>query len=140
MGADIRESYGGHEGKEPRGIITVNYTPVLRGCEIPSQHIASVIDEIPVLALVAAHARGITVFHEVGELRVKESDRLQAIIDGLALLGVDAWEEGDDLFVEEMCIRDRPKSMSHISEYFRNISAPLGLANRSGRLPLRCSD
>lgn len=39
-------------------------------------------------------------FHEVGELRVKESDRLQAIIDGLALLGVDAWEEGDDLFVE----------------------------------------
>ena len=77
MGADIRESYGGHEGKEPRGTITVNYTPVLRGCEIPSQHIASVIDEIPVLALVAAHARGITVFHEVGELRVKESDRLQ---------------------------------------------------------------
>ena len=100
MGADIRESYGGHEGKEPRGTITVNYTPVLRGCEIPSQHIASVIDEIPVLALVAAHARGITVFHEVGELRVKESDRLKAIIDGLALLGVDAWEEGDDLFVE----------------------------------------
>ena len=100
MGADIRESYGGHEGKAPRGPLTVNYTPVLRGCEIPSQHIASVIDEIPVLALVAAHARGITVFHEVGELRVKESDRLQAIIDGLALLGVDAWEEGDDLFVE----------------------------------------
>ncbi|MFR0868228.1 MAG: hypothetical protein ACLSGS_04020 [Adlercreutzia sp.] len=33
-------SYGGHEGKEPRGTITVNYTPVLRGCEIPSQHIA----------------------------------------------------------------------------------------------------
>lgn len=78
----------------------MNYTPVLRGCEIPSQHIASVIDEIPVLALVAAHARGITVFHKVGELRVKESDRLKAIIDGLALLGVDAWEEGDDLFVE----------------------------------------
>ena len=96
MGADIRESYGGHEGKEPRGTITVNFTPVLRGCEVPSQHIASVIDEIPVLALVAAHARGITVFHEVGELRVKESDRLAAIIDGLALLGVDAWEEGDD--------------------------------------------
>ena len=100
MGADIRESYGGHEGKEPRGTITVNFTPVLRGCEVPSQHIASVIDEIPVLALVAAHARGVTVFHEVGELRVKESDRLAAIIDGLALLGVDAWEEGDDLFVE----------------------------------------
>lgn len=35
MGADIRESYGGHEGKEPRGTITVNFTPVLRGCGFP---------------------------------------------------------------------------------------------------------
>ena len=90
----------------------MNYTPVLRGCEIPSQHIASVIDEIPVLALVAAHARGITVFHEVGELRVKESDRLQAIIDGLALLGVDAWEEGDDLFATRSCRCPRASSSS----------------------------
>ena len=81
MGADIRESYGGHEGKEPRGTITVNYTPVLRGCEIPSQHIASVIDEIPVLALVAAHARGITVFHK---MCIRDSDGTDAAIDVLA--------------------------------------------------------
>jgi 3-phosphoshikimate 1-carboxyvinyltransferase len=40
------------------------------------------------------------VFREVGELRVKESNRLTAIIDGLTTLGFTAWEEGDDLFVK----------------------------------------
>ena len=100
MGADIFIRHEGQEGKEPNGAIHVDYTPLLRGCEVPPQHIASIIDEIPVLSLVAAHARGVTVFREVSELRVKETDRLAAIIDGLAQLGVDAWVEGDDLFVE----------------------------------------
>ena len=136
MGADIRESYGGHEGKEPRGTITVNYTPVLRGCEIPSQHIASVIDEIPVLALVAAHARGITVFHEVGELRVKESDRLQAIIDGLALLGVDAWEEGDDLFVEGNPQLQVPQGLVFESYGDHRLAMTWALVGACGRVPV----
>ena len=52
------------------------------------------------LSLVAAHARGITVFRNVAELRAKESDRLQAIIETLDQLGIDAWNEGDDLYVE----------------------------------------
>ena len=136
MGADIRESYGGHEGKEPRGTITVNYTPVLRGCEIPSQHIASVIDEIPVLALVAAHARGITVFHEVGELRVKESDRLKAIIDGLALLGVDAWEEGDDLFVEGNPQLQVPQGLVFESYGDHRLAMTWALVGACGRVPV----
>ncbi len=100
MGADVRETHEGQEGKEPNGSIAATYTPVLRGCEVPAQHIASLIDEIPVLALVAAHAHGVTVFKDVSELRVKETNRLKAIIDGLALLGVDAWEEGNNLLVE----------------------------------------
>lgn len=100
MGAQINESRTGLCGKEPLGIISACYTPQLRGCEVPPQHIASLIDEVPILALVAAHARGLTVFRNVGELRVKETNRLAAIIEGLALLGVDAWEQGDDLFVE----------------------------------------
>ena len=64
------------------------------------REIASLVDEIPVLALVAAHAEGTTVFHEVGELRVKETDRLAAILEGLSKLGVRAWAEGDDLHIE----------------------------------------
>lgn len=100
MGAEISAHREGSEGKEPFGTIKATYTPSLHGCEIPSQHFASIVDEVPVLALVAAHAKGMTVFRGVSELRAKETDRLQAIIDGLALIGVDAWEEGDNLFVE----------------------------------------
>ena len=48
----------------------------------------------------AAHARGITVFREVGEARVKETDRIAAVIDGLGLLGVNAWMDGNDLYIE----------------------------------------
>lgn len=100
MGADVRASRKGQDGKEPFGTLEASYSGTLRGCEVPPQHIASVIDEIPVLALMAAHARGVTVFREVGELRVKETDRLAAVCEGLGQLGVDAWEEGDDLCIE----------------------------------------
>lgn len=100
MGASIEVRYLTAEGKEPIGIIEAAYSPELRGCEIPSQHIASEIDEIPVLALVAAHAAGITVFRGVSELTKKESNRLDAIIEGLGMLGVNAWAENDDLYIE----------------------------------------
>ena len=100
MGASIEVRYLTAEGKEPIGIIEATYTDRLVGCEIPSQHIASEIDEIPVLALVAAHAAGITVFRGVGELTKKESNRLTAIIEGLEKLGVNAWAENDDLYIE----------------------------------------
>lgn len=100
MGADIQDTRKGAEGKEPYGSICASYTSNLHGCEVPAQHFASIVDEVPILAAVAAHARGVTAFKGVAELRVKETDRLQAIIDGLALVGVDAWEEGDNLYIE----------------------------------------
>ena len=100
MGASIEVRYLTAEGKEPIGVIEAAYTPHLRGCEVPSQHIASEIDEIPVLSLVAAHASGITVFRGVSELTKKESNRLEAIIEGLGQLGVNAWAENDNLYIE----------------------------------------
>lgn len=100
MGAAIDVRRTGAAGKEPYGVISACYTPDLRGCEVPADKIASIVDEIPVLALVAAHARGVTVFRGVEELRVKETDRLAAIIEGLGSIGIEAWTEGDDLFIE----------------------------------------
>ncbi len=100
MGASIEVRYLTAEGKEPIGVVEAAYTDRLVGCEVPSQHIASEIDEIPVLALVAAHASGITVFRGVSELTKKESNRLTAIIEGLEQLGVNAWAENDDLYIE----------------------------------------
>ncbi len=92
---EVRDQQG-----EICGSLHVAYTPGLVACEVEASEIASLIDEVPVLALVAAHARGTTVFHEVGELRVKETDRLAAIVDGLALIGVHAYAQGDDLIIE----------------------------------------
>lgn len=117
MGADISIVRTGSAGKEPIGTISVRYTDELHGCEVPADKIATEIDEIPVLALVAATAKGVTVFRDVSELRVKETDRAQAIIDGLALLGVDAWMEGENL-----CIEGQP-----------GLKAPEGLVFDSGK-------
>lgn len=100
MGADINIITKGHCGKEPYGTISASFTPDMHGCEIPADKIASLVDEVPVLALVAAFCKGVTVFRGCGELRVKESDRLQAIIDGLDKLGIEAWAEDDDLFIK----------------------------------------
>lgn len=100
MGADITLKLMGSAGEEPCGTISVSYVEHLRSCEVVGREIASLVDEIPVLALVAAHAEGTTVFHEVGELRVKETDRLAAVLEGLSKLGVRAWAEGDDLHIE----------------------------------------
>ena len=100
MGADIALKPTGSAGEEPCGTISVSYVGHLHSCEVVGREIASLVDEIPVLALVAAHAEGTTVFHEVGELRVKETDRLAAILEGLSKLGVHAWAEGDDLHIE----------------------------------------
>ncbi|MDO4533364.1 MAG: 3-phosphoshikimate 1-carboxyvinyltransferase [Coriobacteriia bacterium] len=100
MGANIDTRITGYAGKEAYGIISAAYSPNLLGCEIPAQHIASEIDEIPVLAITAAFAKGITVFRGVGELKVKESNRLQAVIQVLNEIGIDAWEEGEDLFIQ----------------------------------------
>ena len=72
----------------------------IKSCDIPAQMIPSVIDEIPILAVIAAFADGKTVFHEVEELRFKESNRLDAIIKNLQLFGINAYEEENNLVVE----------------------------------------
>jgi 3-phosphoshikimate 1-carboxyvinyltransferase len=71
----------------------------LRATEVDSVEIPSVIDELPILAVLAARAEGETVFRSVGELRVKESDRLTSLEHNLRVLGVEVEVSGDDLFV-----------------------------------------
>ncbi|MDP9326034.1 MAG: 3-phosphoshikimate 1-carboxyvinyltransferase, partial [Candidatus Dormibacteraeota bacterium] len=71
----------------------------LRGTEVEAGEIPSLVDEVPVLAVAAAMAEGDSRFRGVGELRLKEVDRLAAITDQLARLGIDAKVEADDLLV-----------------------------------------
>ena len=72
----------------------------IKSCDIPAHMIPSIIDEIPILAVIAAIAKGRTVFHQVEELRFKESDRLDAIIQNLQSFGINAFEEKNNLIVD----------------------------------------
>jgi 3-phosphoshikimate 1-carboxyvinyltransferase len=72
---------------------------VLSGTEVPAREIPGLIDEIPILAVLASRAEGSTTFREVGELRVKESDRLGLIAENLRAVGAQAEVSGDDLVV-----------------------------------------
>ncbi|WP_323038155.1 3-phosphoshikimate 1-carboxyvinyltransferase [Pararhodobacter sp.] len=97
MGADIQFENVREEGGEPVADLRVRYSPELRGLETPSERAASMIDEFPILSVVAACAKGKTIMRGVKELRVKESDRIDAMARGLEACGVRI-EEEDDVF------------------------------------------
>ena len=94
MGADLTIENAREENGEPIGDVRVRHS-ALKGVTVPPERAPSMIDEYPVLAAIAAFADGETRMLGVGELRVKESDRLAATATGLALCGVKA-EAGED--------------------------------------------
>lgn len=94
MGADISFENPRHAAGEQVADLRVRHSP-LKAISVPADIAPDMIDEYPALAMVAACAEGTTHMAGLGELRVKESDRLAAIHDGLAANGV-AVESGDD--------------------------------------------
>ena len=95
MGADLTYENERSEGGEPVADLRARFSPDLKGIEVPAARAASMIDEYPVLSVVAAFARGVTHMPGVKELRVKESDRIAAMADGLRAAGVTV-EDGPD--------------------------------------------
>jgi 3-phosphoshikimate 1-carboxyvinyltransferase len=95
MGADLTYENPREEGGEPVADLRARFSPDLKGIDVPPERAASMIDEYPILSVVAAHAEGPTVMRGVAELRVKESDRIAAMADGLRAVGI-AVEEGPD--------------------------------------------
>lgn len=102
MGADIAFENPRVEGGEPVADLRVRFTGDLKGVETPPDRAASMIDEFPVLSVVAACATGATVMRGVKELRVKESDRIDAMARGLEACGVRVEEDEDTLIVHGM--------------------------------------
>lgn len=98
MGAKIEVAEQPAGAGERIGDLTFSAGP-LRGVEVPAERAPSMIDEYPVLAVAAACANGTTRMHGLSELRVKESDRLAAIAEGLQASGVNAHIDGDSLIV-----------------------------------------
>jgi 3-phosphoshikimate 1-carboxyvinyltransferase len=98
MGASLDERNPRDVAGEPVADLVVRSGP-LRGVTVPAERAPSMIDEYPILAVAAAFAVGETRMCGLSELRVKESDRLAAIADGLRANGVEVAIEGDDLIV-----------------------------------------
>ena len=98
MGARLDIATRGQRGGEAMADITAAYGP-LQGIEVSADRAPSMIDEYPILAIAAAFASGRTTLHGLAELRVKECDRLAAIVQGLRACGIDAWEEQDTLVI-----------------------------------------
>jgi 3-phosphoshikimate 1-carboxyvinyltransferase len=99
MGANIELFNKAQVGDEPVADIRVRYAP-LKGIAIPEDQVPLAIDEFPVLFVAAACAEGTTVLTGAEELRVKESDRIQSMADGLVTLGVDAVATDDGIRIQ----------------------------------------
>ena len=98
MGADLTFENERSEGGEPVGDLVARFS-ALRGIEVPPERAPSMIDEYPILSVAAAFAEGRTVMRGVKELRVKESDRIDAMARGLEACGVRVEEDEDTLIV-----------------------------------------
>jgi len=97
MGADIIFENQREENGEPIADIRARYSPELKGVDVPEIRAPSMIDEYPILACVAACAEGKTKFFGISELRVKESDRISSVANGLRECGVSVMDTNDTM-------------------------------------------
>ncbi|MBU2983400.1 3-phosphoshikimate 1-carboxyvinyltransferase [Lentibacter algarum] len=100
MGAELTYENLREEGGEPVADLRARYSPNMKGISVPPDRAASMIDEYPVLSVVACFAEGVTEMRGVKELRVKESDRIDAMAVGLRAAGITV-EEGEDWWTVE---------------------------------------
>jgi 3-phosphoshikimate 1-carboxyvinyltransferase len=131
MGADIQVQNRRSSGGEEIGDLLVRYTP-LKGIVVPAERAPSMIDEYPILAVIAAFAEGETVMQGLEELRVKESDRLSAIARGLQANGVPVREAVDGLTVTGA--REVPGGgtvVTHMDHRIAMSFLTLGMASRA---------
>jgi 3-phosphoshikimate 1-carboxyvinyltransferase len=98
MGADITLQHESYDEPEPTADILIRYRP-LTGITIPHEEVVSAIDEFPIIFIAAACARGKTVLRGARELRVKESDRIKTMADGLSQVGIHTEVLDDGLIV-----------------------------------------
>lgn len=99
MGADIQVEEEREECGEPRANLRVRPAQ-LHGIEIQGEMIPKLIDEVPVLAVAASLAQGETTIRDAAELRVKETDRIRTVVQGLQALGANAQELPDGLRIQ----------------------------------------
>ncbi len=139
MGADLVIANGRDEGGEPVADLTARFS-ALKGIEVPPERAPSMIDEYPILAVIAAFAEGRTVMRGLKELRVKESDRIAAMARGLKACGVTVEELEDGLIVEGMGAGGMPGGGTVLTEMDHRIAMSFLVAGLAAQKAVKVDD
>ena len=140
MGAQIEFQNPREEGGEPVADLRVRFSPDLQGIEVPPDRAPSMIDEYPILSVVAAFASGRTVMRGVKELRVKESDRIDAMARGLEACGVTVEEDEDTLIVQGMGPGGLPGGATCATHLDHRIAMSFLVAGMAAKAPVSVDD
>jgi len=140
MGAQIEFQNPREEGGEPVADLRVRFSPDLQGVEVPPDRAPSMIDEYPILSVVAAFATGATVMRGVKELRVKESDRIDAMARGLEACGVRIEEDEDTLIVHGMGAGGLPGGATCATHLDHRIAMSFLVAGMAAKAPVSVDD
>lgn len=139
MGADLDFADQRVVGGEPVADIVVRHS-ALTGIEVPPEIAAAMIDEYPVLAIAAAMAAGRTVMRGIEELRVKESDRIAAMVAGLRAIGVAVEELPDGMIVDGRGGDPLPGGATIASLLDHRIAMSFAVAGLASRAPVTVDD
>lgn len=140
MGAKIDFLNQREEGGEPVADLRVRFSDNMQGIEVPAERAPSMIDEYPILSVVAAFATGRTVMRGVRELRVKESDRIDAMARGLEACGVRIEEDEDTLIVHGMGAQGVPGGATCRTHLDHRIAMSFLVAGMASRAEIAVDD
>ena len=134
MGADLTFEKMREEGGEPVADLRAKYSPDMQGITVPPERAASMIDEYPILSVVASFAHGVTRMHGVKELRVKESDRIEAMATGLRAAGVTVQDGPDWWHVHGLggAVKGGALAATHLDHRIAMSFLILGMGAREG--------
>ena len=140
MGAEIEFQNPREEGGEPVADLRVRFSGAMKGIEVPPDRAPSMIDEYPILSVVAAFSTGRTVMRGVKELRVKESDRIDAMARGLEANGVRIEEDEDTLIVHGMGPGGVPGGAICATHLDHRIAMSFLVAGMAAQMPVAVDD
>ncbi len=140
MGAEIEFQNPREEGGEPVADLRVKFSGNMKGIEVPPERAPSMIDEYPILSVVASFATGKTVMKGVKELRVKESDRIDAMARGLEACGVKVEEDEDTLIVHGMGPGGMPGGATAKTHIDHRIAMSFLIAGMAAQKPVSVDD
>ena len=140
MGAEIEFLDPRTEGGEPVADLRVRFSGAMQGIEVPPERAPSMIDEYPILSVVAAFATGKTVMRGIKELRVKESDRIDAMARGLEACGVTVGEDQDTLTVHGMGAGGMPGGATAKTHIDHRIAMSFLVAGMAAKKPISVDD